>query len=117
MWNCRRRKCCCLYNSCKNDKDLYETLCNNVPANNESYNNNCSCGFDDDNDNDVFPVNPMFGQSYVPFQTMNETYMPSSGLERGSIFPELVSEYNPGQSMREIQYIADTNVIKEGCNG
>ena len=79
-----------------------------------NYNNNCSCGFDEEED--VFPENPMFGQSYVPFQTMNETYMPCSGLEKGTIFPELVSEYCPGQSMEEIQYIADTNMIKEGCN-
>ncbi len=115
MCGCRRRKCCCLYNSCHNeDKKSYETLCNDVPSNMNNYNNNCSCGFDEEED--VFPENPMFGQSYVPFQTMNETYMPCSGLEKGTIFPELVSEYCPGQSMEEIQYIADTNMIKEGCN-
>lgn len=116
MFNCRRRKCCALYNSCKDEKNLYETLCDNVPCDNKSYNCDCSCGFDDDNVEDVFPSNPMFGQSYVPVQTLNETYMPCSGLERGTIFPELVSEYLPGQSMAEIQYIADTNMIKEGCN-
>lgn len=115
MCNCRRRRCCCLYNSCNNDDNKsYETLCNDVPSGGNTYNNNCSCGFDEDED--VFPDNPMFGQSYVPFQTMNETYMPCSGLEKGTIFPELVSEYYPGQSMAEIQYIADTNMIKEGCN-
>lgn len=115
MCGCRRRKCCCLNNPCTNmDNNSYETLCNNVPSNMNSYNNNCSCGFDEEED--VFPENPMFGQSYVPFQTMNETYMPCSGLEKGTIFPELVSEYYPGQSMAEIQYIADTNMIKEGCN-
>ena len=115
MCNCRRRRCCCLYNSCHNeDKSSYETLCDNVSNNMNNYNNNCSCGFDEEED--VFPENPMFGQSYVPFQTMNETYMPCSGLEKGTIFPELVSEYCPGQSMAEIQYIADTNMIKEGCN-
>lgn len=115
MCNCRRRKCCCLYNPCNDDdKHLYETLCNNMTCNNNNYNNNCSCGFDEDED--VFPSNPMFGQSYVPFQTMNQTYMPCSGLEKGTIFPELVSEYCHGQSMEEIQYIADTNTIKEGCN-
>ncbi len=115
MCNCRRRKCCCLYNSCYNDdKKLYETMCNNMTCNNIKYNSNCCCGFDEDEN--VFPSNPMFAQSYVPFQTMNETYMPCSGLEKGTIFPELVSEYCPGQSMREIQYLADTNTIKEGCN-
>lgn len=115
MCNCRRRKCCCLYNPCNNeDKNYYETLCQDVQSNDNNYNCNCSCGFDEEED--VFPSNPMFGQSYVPFQTMNETYMPCSGLEKGTIFPELVSEYCPGQSMAEIQYIADTNMIKEGCN-
>lgn len=118
MFNRRRRKCCVLYNSCNNDKDLYETLCNDLACNNNnnSYNNNCSCGFDDDEHDDVFPENPMFGQSYVPVQTMNETYMPMSGLDKGTIFPELVSDYCPGWSMAEIQYIMDTNTIKEGCN-
>lgn len=115
MCNCRRRKCCCLYNSCNNeDKNSYETLCQDVQSGDNNYNCNCSCGFDEEED--VFPSNPMFAQSYVPFQTMNETYMPCSGLSKGTIFPELVSEYYPGQSMAEIQYIADTNMIKEGCN-
>ena len=114
MYNCRRRKCCCLYNSCDDGKNVYETLCNDVTNNINSYNNSCSCGFDEEGS--VFPENPMFAQSYVPFQTMNETFMPCSGLERGTIFPELVSEYYPCQSMAEIQYIADTNTIKEGCN-
>ena len=116
MYNCRcRRRCCCLYNTCNNDnKNEYETLCNNVENDCNSYNNNCSCGFDEEES--VFPSNPMFGQSYVPFQTMNETYLPCLGLKKGTIFPELVSEYNPGQTMAEIQYIMDTNNIKEGCN-
>lgn len=119
MCNCRRRKCCCLYNnSCNNDeKDLYETLCKKVSCDNDnSYNTNCSCGFEDECYDDVFPENPMFGQSYVPVQTLNETYMPMYGLDNGTIFPELVSPYCPGWSMAEIQYLRDTNEIKEGCN-
>ena len=40
MCNCRRRKCCCLYNPCNDDdKHLYETLCNNMTCNNNNYNN------------------------------------------------------------------------------
>ena len=115
MCNCRRRRCKCLYNPCNSEnKNDIETLCNNIPNSEANYNSNCSCGFDEDDD--VFPENPMFGQSYVPFQTMNETYMPCSGLKKGTIFPELVSEYCPGQSMAEIQYLRDTNLIGEGCN-
>ncbi len=114
MCNCRRRKCCCFNNNCKNDNNEYETLCSNIPSYDESYNNNCGCGFDEEDDG--FPTNPMFAQSYVPMQYMNDTYMPCSGLKKGTIFPELVSEYCPGQLMATNQYIMDTNEIKEGCN-
>lgn len=34
----------------------------------------------------------------------------------GTIFPELVSPYMPGQSLAEIEYLKATNPIKEGCN-
>ena len=117
MCNGRRRRCCCLYNNSHNDdKSMYETLCNNTANNNNGYNMNCSCGFDDDITGDVFPTNPMFGQSYVPFHTMDETYMPNCGLDKGTIFPELVSDYYPGWPMDQIQYLMDSNEIKEGCN-
>lgn len=72
------------------------------------------CGFDEEDDG--FPQNPMYAQSYVPLQVMNNTFMPCSGLKKGTIFPELVSPYYPCQSMAEIQYIRDANTIKEGCN-
>ncbi len=115
MCNCRRRRNYWLNNN-YNNKD-YETLCQNIPSNQEnSYNSNCSCGFDDEED-DGFPTNPMFAQSYVPVQVMNNTFMPCSGLHKGTIFPELVSEYYPCQSMAEIEYIRNANTIKEGCNG
>ncbi len=32
---------------------------------------------------------PRVGYAYVPMQVMNETYEPSKGLIRGTIFPEL----------------------------
>lgn len=57
-----------------------------------------------------------FGQSYVPIQRMNETFTPPVGLKMGTIFPELVSPYMPGQSLAEIKYLKATNPIKEGCN-
>ena len=59
----------------------------------------------------------MYAQSYVPVQVMDNTFMPCSGMHKGTIFPELVSEYCPGQSMAQIQYLRDTNPIKGGCNG
>lgn len=114
MCNCRRRRNFWLNNSCDKDKDKYETMCNNVPSNDESFNSNCGCGFDEEDDG--FPINPMYAQSYVPVQVMNETYTPCHGLSKGTIFPELVSPYCPGQSMAVLEYIRETNAIKEGCN-
>ena len=34
----------------------------------------------------------------------------------GTIFPELVSPYSPGQSMQQIDYIRNSNTIGKGCN-
>ena len=76
-------------------------------------NRGCSCM---EEENKVFPENPMLGQSYVPIQYMDKTFKPCVGLKMGTIFPELVSPYMPGQSMNEIEYLAATNTVKEGCN-
>jgi len=114
MCGCRRRKCLALNNMCNQNNKEYETICKNISNNNQEYNCNCSCGFDEEDDG--FPMNPMYAQSYVPVQVMNNTYMPCSGLHKGTIFPELVSEYYPGQSMAQIQMIRDMNTIGEGCN-
>ena len=47
---------------------------------------------------------------------MNDTFMPCVGLKMGTIFPELVSPYVPGQSLAENMYLENSNEIKEGCN-
>lgn len=52
-----------------------------------------------------FPKNAMFGHAYVMNQTLTQTFSPSDGLKHGTIFPELVSPYFPGDSMREIMYL------------
>ena len=62
-----------------------------------------------------FPENPMLAQSYVPIQYMDKTFKPSVGLKMGTIFPELVSPYFPGQSMEEINFIEKTNEIERGA--
>lgn len=119
MYIRRRRKCCCMNNHEDNNINKYEDICDNIqncPCGNNEYNNNCSCGFDEEEEDDVFPNNPMYGQSYVPIQTMDKTFVPSVGLRKGTIFPELVSVYYPNQSVDEINYIASTNKIGEGCN-
>lgn len=120
MINRRFRRCHCMnYNPQCYNKNMMENACNNV---NEcclgemNYNENCDCGFDEDEEIDVFPKNPMLAQSYVPIQYMDETFKPCVGLENGTIFPELVSPYKPGDSMRDIEFLRKTNPIGEGCN-
>lgn len=117
---CRFNRCCPMNNMDDNNSCDYETICNN--ANNNSCCNdydNCSCGYDDDNNccGDIFPDYPMYAQSYVPIQTMNKTFKPRVGLQKGTIFPELVSTYYPCQSIDFINFIKDNNTIGEGCNG
>lgn len=73
----------------------------------------CECGFEE---HSPFPENYMYGQSYVPIQTMDKTFKAEVGLKMGTIFPELVSPYAPGQNLEEMNYLKMTNKIKEGCN-
>lgn len=117
----RCRRCCCMNNNymtfntkkeCDNS-DIIENACNNIRSG-QNYNQTCDCGFDEEDN--LFPENPMFAQSYVPIQTLNETFKPCVGLDKGTIFPELVSIYMPGDSMKQIKYIEKTNKIGEGCN-
>lgn len=119
MYNRRYRGCCCNNNSnCNNNlnnSNIIEDSCNCVDSSNSCYADDvCDCGFDEENN--VFPSNPMLAQSYVPIQYMNKTFIPEAGLRMGTIFPELVSPYYPGQSMEEDEYIRATNTIGEGCN-
>lgn len=110
--NYRRRNC----NQPEFAEDSLEDSCQNVD-NGYSCNSNsceCDCGFDEPES--MFPTNPELGQSYVPFQIMNRTFIPEVGLRMGTLFPELVSCYAPGQSMEENAYLRATNEIKGGCN-
>jgi len=110
----QKRHCNCGNNNDYEKNDYMQEACSNVANYNMMY-DDCECGFDEENN--MFPENPMYAQSYVPVQTMDKTFIPSVGLKMGTIFPELVSPYMPGQSQREIEYIRNTNKIKEGCNG
>ena len=112
------RKCYCMNNtynnnSCEEQNNIMETSCNNVVSYEDDM-DSCSCGFDEEYN--IFPENPMLGQSYVPFQYMDKTFKPCVGLKMGTIFPELVSPYMPCQSMEEINYIRENNEIGKGCN-
>lgn len=114
-----RRRCnchkCCLSNYSNYQDDLMEKACKDVD------NTICNCGKDDcgcgfDEEESVFPINPMLAQSYVPWQTMDKTFKPCVGLKMGTIFPELVSPYVPCQDIEEMEFIKQTNMIGEGCN-
>lgn len=111
----RYRQCSCMNND-ELENDMMETSCanSNSTCTQNEYTDCCECGFDEEYN--VFPENPMLGQSYVPMQYMDRTFKPCVGLKMGTIFPELVSPYMPCQSMRENEFIAETNMIKEGCN-
>lgn len=113
----RRRNCFCHCNHCPQmqyDENAIETKCNNVANSYDEETEDCACGFDEDNN--PFPEYPMYAQSYVPVQTLDTVFKPEVGLKHGTIFPELVSPYYPGQSMKEIEYLKATNTIGEGCN-
>lgn len=121
MYN-RFRRCNCMN---YNNNQVLEDICDDV-ANNDNCNccnmdncqmneYDCGCGFDEAES--VFPNNPLLAQSYVPIQTLDKTFTPCCGLKNGTIFPELVSPYEPCQSMEFINYLKRRNTIGEGCNG
>ena len=114
MYRRRCRRCCYMNDSSNYNDDMIEQKCNNVVSDCSCNMNSCECGFDEDDTG--FPQNPMYGQSYVPVQQMDEVFTPCVGLKMGTIFPELVSPYMPGQSMEEIEYLEACNKIGEGCN-
>ena len=58
-------------------------------------------------ENKFFTSYPMYGHAYVPIQVMNKIYSPEEGLDRGTMFPELYSKYNPLDSMEVIRYLRD----------
>lgn len=99
---------------CEHHEHHIEESCKNICCMMQNNNDCCSCGFDDEDNR--FPSNPMYGQSYVPLQKMSETFTPEVGLKMGTIFPELVSPYMPNQSIEDIEYIRANNHIGEGCN-
>lgn len=114
----RYKKCYCMNNAQNSNVNLIEDKCDNVcPCAYEECNKDqCECGFDEDYEIGVLPENPMLAQSYVPIQYMDKTFKPCVGLKMGTIFPELVSPYEPCQSMRTNEFIEATNKIREGCN-
>lgn len=115
----------CMY--CNNNNQVLEDVCDDVSNYNTGSNNSCDmdcpkmnnydCGCGFDTEESVFPSNPMLAQSYVPIQTLDKTFTPCCGLKNGTIFPELVSPYEPCDSIEFINYLKRRNTIGEGCNG
>ena len=87
---------CNLNNNCR---------CRNYITNNI---NSCPCNRytnEDFSNNNAFPDNYLYGYAYTPNFNMERTFTPECGLENGTIFPELVSPYSPGQSIDFIEYL------------
>lgn len=110
----KKDSCNCNYECEEEDMSIYSDICKCVKSCNNKEEDECACGFDEEFS--VFPENPMFGQSYVPWQVMDKVYKPEIGLKMGTIFPELVSPYSPNQAQEIMEYIEATNKIGEGCN-
>ena len=105
------RRCNCRH--CCNCNNWNNNTCSNYRMNNYNsckYNTNYSCSCNDNNNNNSnpFPSNYLYGHAYTPNQSLRETFEPQTALENGSLFPELVSPYCPGQSMEFIEYLKTT---------
>ena len=97
-----RRKCYCINNnyqnnSCEEQSDIMEDKCSNVANANFSCNQNeymdcCECGFEEEDN--VFPENPMLGQSYVPIQYMDKTFKPNDVRKNYLKFENIMKEYD-----------------------
>lgn len=89
MCRCNSRCCCRNSNSnCRNNNcsSIYSNICQNTNTS-------------------AFPENYLYGHAYTPVQSLNNTYNPEIGLQNGSIFPELISPYSPGQSIDFIEFL------------
>ena len=76
------------------------------------YNRYCGCCNQNNIDNQVLEnVCDDLNQNAVQYSNT-----PCCGLKMGTIFPELVSPYRPGQSMEFNDYLRARNEIGEGCN-
>ena len=74
-------------------------------ASNNSLNNSIYASSCSNSNQSVFPENYLYGHAYTPNQTLENTFIPEVGLQNGSIFPELISPYSPGQSIDFIEYL------------
>lgn len=78
--NCCKSKCNCNNTVVASEfEDCLEETCSDVENTLGMY-DECKCGFDEFSS---LPENPVLGQSYVPFQTMNRTFIPCVRIKNG----------------------------------
>lgn len=101
------RRCNCRCNSRNMNYNSNNNSNNNCRCRNCNTNNSRSCGCNmyTSQNNNAFPENYLYGHAYTPNQCMGTTFTPEIGLQNGTIFPELVSPYSPGQSIDFIEYL------------
>lgn len=78
---------------------------NRYNSNSNNFNNIYNSNLSNFNQTSGFPIKYMYGHAYVPNQVFRNTFTPQEGLEKGTMFPELVSPYMPLDSMREIEFL------------
>lgn len=108
---CCRRNCCenCCEQSCR--RNMNNRMFNNITENSDGMITGCSRNNSCNTRQQTFPDNYLYGYAYTPNQMINETFNPRVGLQNGTIFPELLSPYCPGQSMDFINSLRNG-----GCN-
>ena len=99
---------------CKDNDSIYDNSCGCGAYSNDEYMSDCACGYNEPYS--AFPSDPTLAESYVPTQYLNKAYKSCIGLKKGTIFPELVNNYYPCESMDIIEYLKNSNKIGEGCN-
>lgn len=62
-------------------------------------------------ENNLFPNKVLYGNAYVPNQKLRNVFSAEEGLKKGTMFPELVSMYNPGQSMEVIEFLQENRGV------
>ena len=108
MCRCNSR-CNSRYMNCNSNNNC---RCKNCNINNITT-TSCSCKnmyANETSSNNSFPANYLYGYAYTPTSCMNKTFTPECGLENGTIFPELVSPYSPGQSIDFIEYLRNGGI-------
>lgn len=84
-------------------------MCRSSCSNNN--NNNCqyNTGYSNSCNSTVFNTNGFesysYANAYVPNQVLGTPFSPMQGLQNGTMFPELVRPYYPGQSLEQMNYL------------